>query len=152
MRFTQAVTGWKQKFLGSLPFLERTSVPHFVRDYRRLVSALVLAHGHKRAMEMGVGDEFSAVGKLELALLLHLGLKPGQMIVDIGCGSGRLGAALVDFPDIIYHGIDVVPEFLDHAKKQSPAHFRYTLVKGLSIPEPDNVADFVTLFSVITHL
>jgi SAM-dependent methyltransferase len=113
---------------------------------------LIKEHGRQGAAEIGVGSDFAAVGRLELACLLFFGLKPGDFVVDVGCGSGRLATALKGVADIRYHGTDVVDEFVRHARGVSPSHFRFSLVDGLTIPEADGVADLVTFFSVATHL
>ena len=127
--------------------------PHFVRDYRNLVAALTEAHGADEAGRQMVGVEFDAVGKLMSALMKHLGLKDGDFLMDVGCGSGRLAIPLgANGPEIQYHGSDIVPELLDYARARTPSRFRFTLVEGLSIPEEDGTADFVTFFSVFTHL
>ncbi|PWJ92731.1 methyltransferase family protein [Mesorhizobium loti] len=125
---------------------------HFVRDYRNLTKGLIEAVGHEKAMHQGVGGEYEGIGKIEAALMTHLGLAEGHFVVDVGCGSGRLAAALSRGRKIAYHGTDVVPEFLDYARAHSAEDFRFSLVDGLSIPEADSVADFVTFFSVVTHL
>jgi ubiquinone/menaquinone biosynthesis C-methylase UbiE len=127
------------------------AAPHFVVDQRRQVHNLIKSIGKKDALIQAVGGSFG-FGKLEAELLRYLGLRGGQYIVDVGCGSGRLASALAGWPDIRYLGTDVVPELLDHARAVSPSHFRFTLVNGLTIPEDDNVADYVVLFSVATHL
>jgi SAM-dependent methyltransferase len=132
--------------------LRPRKIPHFVRDYRLLARRLVRKHGAQRAMELGVGGQFDVVGDVELALLQHLGLKPGHTIIDVGCGSGRLAKAISAIPGINYHGTDVVEPFLVHARAVSSPRFRFTLVDGLTIPDGDGAADFVTMFSVITHL
>ena len=127
---------------------------HFVRDYRRLVADLIRVCGHDLAMDLGVGGGgFKEQGQLEFDLLRFLGLKEGDFIMDVGCGSGRLPAALgASGIGVKYHGTDVVPAFLKHAKSISPKHFQYTRVDQIKIPERDERADFVTFFSVATHL
>ncbi len=129
-----------------------SKVPHFVSDYRKLAKDLTAQMGHEAAMHLGVGVEYEVVGKIEAALLRQLGLKEGDFVVDVGCGSGRLSSALSRGPHIAYHGTDVVQEFLDYAKSHSADHYQFTLVDGLYVPEETGVADFVTLFSVATHL
>jgi ubiquinone/menaquinone biosynthesis C-methylase UbiE len=110
-------------------------------------------HGLEEAFRKMVGVEFVAIGKLMAALMKHLGLKDGDFLVDVGCGSGRLAITLgKEGPDIRYHGADIVPELLEYARAHTPSHFRYTLVDGLAIPEKNESADFVTFFSVFTHL
>ena len=52
-----------------------------------------------------------------------------------------------------YHGIDVVPELLAYAEeKAARPDWKFSLVEGLSIPEPDARADMIVMFSVLTHL
>src|SRR5438045_828254 len=46
------------------------------------------------ALRLAVGGESEAVGKLEYYLLRSLGLTRGPLVVDIGCGSGRLAQQL----------------------------------------------------------
>ena len=125
--------------------------PHFVRDYRNLAALLLRLEGIE-GLKRGVGSNFTATGKVELACLKHFGLKAGDSVVDVGCGSGRLALTISKVPGIRYHGIDVAEEFLAHARSLSPPHFRFTLVDGLTIPETDGSADMVVFFSVATHL
>lgn len=50
-------------------------------------------------------------------------------------------------------GIDVVPEFVEHAHSVSGQDdWRFEVTDGTSIPEKDDCADFVTFFSVFTHV
>lgn len=130
----------------------RAGEPHFLRDYRKLVRNLKRVHGTDRAMELGVGGQYETYGKIEYALLRHLGLKDGDTVVDVGCGSGRLSSVLSQKLDVTYHGTDVVTEFLDYARARARPGYRFSLVEGLTIPESDGAADFVTFFSVATHL
>ena len=46
------------------------------------------------ALRLAVGGEFEAVGKLEYYLLRSLGLNTRHLVVDVGCGSGRLARQL----------------------------------------------------------
>ena len=104
------------------------------------------------AMRLAVGGEFDAVGKLEHYLLRSLGLSSGQLIIDVGCGSGRLAQQLAGDKSIRYVGTDVVPRLLESAKASTGRNdWEFHLVEGIRIPCPDNVADFVTFFSVLTH-
>lgn len=52
----------------------------------------------------------------ERALLLpKLGIAPGTRVLDLGCGTGRWAAALVD-AGACYHGIDACEGFVAHAR------------------------------------
>jgi SAM-dependent methyltransferase len=147
-RWRARMEAWQKR----LSFRKDVGVPHFVRDHRWMVRSLILRKGHAHGVRRAVGPEFTAFGKLEAALLRHVGLEDNHFIVDVGCGSGRLASVLVETPGIRYHGTDVVPELLAHARTIGNGRFKFTLVKGLTIPEQDEVADFVTFFSVATHL
>jgi 2-polyprenyl-3-methyl-5-hydroxy-6-metoxy-1,4-benzoquinol methylase len=104
------------------------------------------------AMRLAVGGEFDAVGKLEYYLLRSLGLRSGHFVIDVGCGSGRLAQQLAGDKSIRYLGTDVVPRLIESAKALTGRNdWEFHLVEGIRIPCPDNVADFVTFFSVLTH-
>jgi ubiquinone/menaquinone biosynthesis C-methylase UbiE len=105
------------------------------------------------AMRLAVGGEFDAVGKLEYYLLRSLGLSGGHLVIDVGCGSGRLAQQLAHDKSIRYVGTDVVPTLLEAARTAVGRNdWEFHLVEGIRIPCPDNVADFVTFFSVLTHI
>ena len=126
---------------------------HFVRDYSRLVTALLARHAPDEAMALAVGGAFESIGAIEHALLCHAGLRDGMTLIDFGCGSGRLASVLGRQPiRLDYCGIDIDQRLLDYAKKQAPPHFRFVLNRELQIPAADAVADMVCAFSVFTHL
>jgi SAM-dependent methyltransferase len=121
--------------------------------YNELVDRLRSTFGDEIAFEAAVGGDFFTVGSLECALLRSLGLAPTDLVVDVGCGSGRLAAQLSDLPDIRYLGTDIVPALVDQARKVTGrADWRFEVTNGLSIPCEDGAADFVCFFSVFTHL
>jgi SAM-dependent methyltransferase len=101
------------------------------------------------AVRLAVGGQFEAVGKLEYYLLRSLGLTTGHLVVDVGCGSGRLA------PDkgIRYVGTDVVPRLIESARTSTmPDDWEFSVVEDVLIPCADNAADFITFFSVLTHI
>jgi 2-polyprenyl-3-methyl-5-hydroxy-6-metoxy-1,4-benzoquinol methylase len=104
------------------------------------------------AMRLAVGGEFDAVGKLEYYLLRSLGLSSGHLVIDVGCGSGRLAQQLSSDNSIRYVGTDVVPQLLEAARTAAGRNdWEFHLVEDNRIPCLDNAADFVTFFSVLTH-
>jgi ubiquinone/menaquinone biosynthesis C-methylase UbiE len=127
--------------------------PHYVRDYRQMVDELVRTHDRDTAMSLAVGGAYEAIGASELAILKHCGLQDHSNVIDVGCGSGRLASALRHLPTIRYLGTDVVPDLLAYAKTRcNRPDWRFATVEGLTIPAEDQSADFVTFFSVFTHL
>ncbi|MBF6025820.1 class I SAM-dependent methyltransferase [Lysobacter niastensis] len=128
-------------------------LPHFLTSYLKQSKELLEAHDESRAMSLAVGGDFEAVGVLEFCLLRQLGLEPGHNVIDVGCGSGRLAVQLKDYLTGPYVGIDVVPELYEYAQRLcNRDDWRFYSAPGTSIPEPDASADFVTFFSVFTHL
>lgn len=129
------------------------SQPHFVRDYRRLVKTLTAQHGHAEAMSRAVGGNYEAIGTAQAAALRTVGLRGTDYLIDVGCGSGRTAFALRDMKALRYFGVDVVPELIEHARiKAARPDWRFATVDGLYIPAEDDAADFITFFSVLTHL
>lgn len=121
--------------------------------YTRHVASLADRLQGDRALREAIGGEFLAVGQLEHHLLRSLGLADGHLLIDVGCGSGRLAAQLAPFPGIRYLGCDVVPALLDHARElcRRP-DWTFLATEGHAIPAADEAADFVCFFSVFTHL
>jgi SAM-dependent methyltransferase len=129
--------------------------PHFVRDYERFVRKLLKnSEGREAAMAKAVGGgDYYSIGAAEREVLSSLGLKRGDYVIDVGCGSGRLATALENGPTVRYLGTDVVGELLAFARERCAGpDWRFEVVDGLTIPEGDGRADFVTFFSVLTHL
>src|SRR6185295_1473235 len=105
------------------------------------------------ALGLAVGGEFEAVGKLEFYLLRSLGLTDGNLLVDVGCGSGRLARQLAPYKGIGYIGTDVVPRLLEAASALAGRDdWKFALVEDISIPCPEDSADMVAFFSVLTHI
>jgi ubiquinone/menaquinone biosynthesis C-methylase UbiE len=119
---------------------------HFVDDLKRT--------SPDQAMSIAVGRNFDYVGSLEKQFLISIGLKQSDYIIDIGCGSGRLTKHLVPYITTgKYFGIDIIPDLLDCARNMTNKHnFRFELNDGFHIPETDNQADYIVLFSVFSHL
>ena len=85
--------------------------------------------------------------KVARAMVEHYGIKPGDKILDVGCGKGFL---LYDFtkvvPNLELHGIDVSEYAIATAKEEIKE--RLQVGNATSLPYPDNYFDFV--FSITT--
>ena len=86
----------------------------------------------------------------DLALIdRHLSIRPG-LVLDVGCGPGHLTARLRSL-GVDASGIDLVPNFIDHARATYPAG-RYELGSMHRLPAPDrSVAGILAWYSLI-HL
>lgn len=124
-----------------------------LQNYPAFVEHLLKHHPEDEAMAMAVGGQYERFGVLEHALLRQCGLQPNSIVVDVGCGSGRLAFQLKRYPKLRYLGTDVVPALLDYAKRRvARPDFAFRVVNTLTIPAKANAADFCVFFSVFTHL
>jgi SAM-dependent methyltransferase len=128
-------------------------VPDYVVSYRTHLARLVETHGREAAMEWVVGGQYAQIGILESSALRTLGLRPEHTVVDIGCGSGRLPFKLRDYLSGRFIGTDILEEALAYASERcARPDWRFIPHHLPSIPVENASADFVTFFSVFTHL
>ena len=128
-------------------------VPDYVRSYELHLDHLIKQHGREAAMELVVGGQYQQIGILESSALITLGLAPDHTIVDVGCGSGRLAFHLKSYLSGRYVGTDILEESLRFAcEKCGREDWQFIQNHLPTIPVPDHTADFVTFFSVMTHL
>jgi SAM-dependent methyltransferase len=85
--------------------------------------------------------------KVARAMVAHYGIKPGDRILDVGCGKGFL---LYDFtkvvPDLDLHGIDISEYAIQNSKEE--IRDRLQVGNANALPFPDGHFDFV--FSITT--
>lgn len=128
--------------------------PHFVNEYETFTRDLIANQPLDVAMARAVGGGNPDIaGRVELAVLQGCGLTKDMTFLDFGCGSGRLAKQVgIEYPRMVYTGIDVVSDLLDYAKTLCPPHFRFVLNHALSIPCKTESLDMIAAFSVFTHL
>ncbi len=125
----------------------------FLRGYEAMVADMLAAFPEQEAMERAVGGNYNHFGVLEHAVLLLLGMQPNAVVMDVGCGSGRLALQLARYPQLAYHGTDIVEALLDYARRKvGRADFSFTKSIGHELPTTAESTDFVTFFSVFTHM
>lgn len=125
----------------------------FSASYQRKTADLLATQTEEVAMSQAIGAEFHAMGEIEFMLLKQEGLLPHHVVIDAGCGSGRLAAHLKNYLSGAYVGIDVVTDLYQYAERLcNRPDWRFYTAPGTSIPEPDASADFIVFFSVFTHL
>jgi SAM-dependent methyltransferase len=107
-----------------------------------------------------VGGLWDEIGPLQLEYLKGLGLRPDQLLLDIGCGSLRGGIPIISYLDRgRYWGTEISPGILAAGQKilaeQHLTHKEPVLrvVDGFEFSElGDQKFDFVQAFGVFTDM
>jgi protein-L-isoaspartate(D-aspartate) O-methyltransferase len=89
--------------------------------------------------------------KVARAMVEHYGIKPGDKILDVGCGKGFL---LYDFtkvvPGLELYGLDVSEYAIENSKEEIKD--RLQVGNATSLPFPDNHFDFVYSITTLHNL
>src|ERR1700677_4296773 len=145
-----------------MPLVDFVSLIHksTKRDYLARVTEFPKAEAAKLAKQWGVdywdGDRKTGYGgmnydgrwrKVAQAMVDHYHIKPGDKILDIGCGKGFL---LYDFTQIVpgveVHGIDISDYAIEHAKPE----IKGSLQKGPASSLPFGDHEFGLVVSITT--
>jgi trans-aconitate methyltransferase len=73
-----------------------------------------------------------------------------RTVLEVGCGFGRVGKAILDRRDIAYTGLDVSPDLIEGAKRLLPDH--ELICADLATWDSDRQWDLVLAVSVLGHL
>ena len=106
------------------------------------------------AFAMVGGGDIERVGFVEMRILAQFThLDDAKVVIDVGCGPGRLARYLTDRLDLKLIGTDVVSELLDVARTECHRpDWDFVEVSDISIPVEDGRADIVAIFSVLTNI
>tara|TARA_R110002072_G_scaffold51608_1_gene138378 strand:- start:10112 stop:10780 length:669 start_codon:yes stop_codon:yes gene_type:complete len=89
--------------------------------------------------------------KVADAMVEHYGIKPGDKILDVGCGKGFL---LHDFteavPGVEVTGIDISEYAIEHAKEEVKPHL--SVCNANKLPFEDNSFDLVISITTLHNL
>lgn len=124
------------------PAIERTSLRAYL-DPRR---ALALPHAYRTLMRA-----LGADSALDAFVRDTLRVSPGDRVLDLGCGPGRLARAL---PTLEYWGVDIDPRYIARARRVRPhANFLCADVTTAARPEvPSGCFDLVVALGLLHHL
>jgi SAM-dependent methyltransferase len=131
-------------------------------DYKKVLeSHAAQATSPYASVGLGGAARFAQVGHIQLALLKTEGLSPESVLLDFGCGVGRL--ALFALPYLRsgrYVGLDVSPTMIENAWKlaepmlanSDASRFRLEVDDGENLLHYGIEFDFVCAFSVFTQM
>ncbi|GAA0917016.1 class I SAM-dependent methyltransferase [Nonomuraea longicatena] len=126
-----------------------------------------LLHGHaEHAEEGGTIDRprayelFSDLGffgrrrEMFTRLAALSGVRPGDRVLDVGCGTGYLSRimAQVAGPSGQVTGVDLSVPMIEHARRQAPADCAYVVGEAQRLDLPDASMDVVTSSLAVHHL
>lgn len=123
-------------------------------DYRRLYSTCNLQRDYWTIVGPDTKEEYDRLSRVKLQLLIDLGLSPESRVLDIGCGTGLLAAALHDFLHERgrYVGTDISPEAVAFCRSRfRRTNFSFHLSEMVKLPALAERFDFIVFFSVFTH-
>ena len=104
------------------------------------------------ARAAGEADEMTCAA--QAAELLEPRVRPGETVLDAGCGSGHLWHSLrARGIPAEYHGIDASRTLIGIGRAELPAHgLPAERLRVLRIEDPDGEADHVVCMNVISNL
>ncbi len=118
--------------------------------------------GHGRGVMTGAGryDRMTRLllagrrDRVYAALATAAGARPGDSVLDIGCGTGAFTTALAAQVGATGRvlGIDPSPEMVAFATERAPAHVRYAVAPAESLPVADGSVDLVASALVVHHI
>lgn len=134
------------------------------RDYLARVTEYPKADAAKKAKSWGYdywdGSRNTGYGgmkydgrwrKVAKAMIDHYGIKPGDRILDVGCGKGYLAYDFtLEMPGVEVVGLDISEYAIEHSKEE----IKDNLVLGdaVSLPFEDDSFDFVVSITTLHNL
>jgi ubiquinone/menaquinone biosynthesis C-methylase UbiE len=86
----------------------------------------------------------------EMFFLFENYLKPGDKLLDLGCGNGRWFKLFKTY-NIDYIGVDSSKSLIDIAQKNNP-EAKFQVEEGLNLSFPDNFFDKIYSIAVFHHI
>ncbi|WP_113704618.1 class I SAM-dependent methyltransferase [Nonomuraea lactucae] len=110
---------------------------------------------HPRLYEVGAELGFAGRRRLVFTQLAALaGIRPGERVLDVGCGTGYLTRILSPLagPEGQVTGVDPAAPMIDHARSRAPRNCSYQVGESQALPFPDGSFDLVVSSLAVHHM
>ena len=104
----------------------------------------------KRAAAYDGGIEGRGSRKFYNLLFREVELRPGAVVLDVGCGTGALLKNFSGVCEINGYGIDIAEKMIEEAKKKCP-QMDFQIARCDNLPFADNTFDVVTACMAYHH-
>lgn len=123
-------------------------------DYHKVYATADLDQDYWTVVGPPTEAEFHRLAQVKFGQLTEEGLLPDSHVLDVGCGTGQLAAALDGFlaEKGAYFGTDIGPEAINFCRrKYKRPNFYFAVNDFTTLPIGDRRFDMVCFFSVFTH-
>jgi len=133
------------------PVIRRVAAPLAGRGAWYLTETRAFFASRAATWDTRFGDDLPAYS----AAVAESGIRPGGVVIDVGCGTGRALPPLRSAvgPGGAVFALDVTPEMLDAARPASRlAAAALVLADARALPFPDGSADAIFAAGLVNHL
>lgn len=123
-------------------------------DYRRWYARQNLQRDYWTIVGPSSKEEFDQLGAVKRHLLVKLGLTPDMKLLDVGCGTGMLAAALQDYLGERgrYCGTDISPDAVAFCQSRyRRPNYSFRVSEMTTLPFLTERFHFIVFYSVFTH-